>query len=241
MTITAPSSSGLDLSTREVYVTATHAFVTATSTDNISVTLPSGATLGPDDYLPLPRVGERVQIESYGRTVAGVYLGHSDHGGGPVLTAFVLNGTSVQTTPAPVTLWDARRSVTDTITPEAAVLEVMTALAEACKGRARDAARHQEWIDDLVEDAHQWADEHDLCSRFDDFCSDHSLPTRTRDYDVRVNVSMSTRVTVTRSAGSSDDAEDAVDRDDVREALESMFGSSLLADVDFDYETDGTD
>ena len=241
MTITAPSSSGLDLSTREVYVTATHAFVTATSTDNISVTLPSGATLGPDDYLPLPRVGERVQIESYGRTVAGVYLGRTDHGGGPVLTAFVLNGTTVQTVPAPVTLWDARRSVTDTLTPETAVIEVMTALAQTCRERARDAARHQQWIDGLVEDAHEWADEHDLCSRFDDFCAQHDLPTRTRDYDVRVNVSMSTRVTITRSASSSDDAEDAVDRDDVREALEGMFGTSLLADVDFDYETDGTD
>lgn len=88
---------------------------------------------------------------------------------------------------------------------------------------------------------HEWADEHDLCSRFDDFCAQHDLPTRTRDYDVRVNVSMSTRVTVTRSATSSDDAEDAVDRDDVREALEGMFGTSLLPNVDFDYETDGTD
>lgn len=242
MTITASSSPVLDLSARDVYVSATHTLVAATSTDNISVTLATGATLGPDDFVPLPRIGERVQIEAYGRTIAGVYLGRADHhGGGPVMTAFVLDGQSVVTGSAPVTVWDARKAITDPVQPDPAVTEVLAVLAETCRARARDKAAHQQWIDDLVEDAHEWADEHSLCERFDEFCSRHSLPTRERDYEVRVNVSMSTRVTVTRTAGSAEDAEDAVDRDDVREALEGMFGSSLLAEFDFDYETDGTD
>ena len=45
------------------------------------------------------------------------------------------------------------------------------------------------------------------------------------------------------AAGGVRDAREDVEGqwDDVREALEGMFGTSLLADVDFDYETDGTD
>lgn len=238
MTITASSSTVLDLSTRDVHVIATQTTVSATSTDNTSVTIPTGATLGPDDFIPLPRIGERVQLVSYGRSITGIYLGRAEHSEGAMVTAFVLNGEHVTLAAAPASVWDARTAVVDSLQPEPAVVAVLAVLAESCRDRARDKAAHQQWIDNLVADAHDWADRNDLCSVFDNFMDEHSLPSRVEDFEVLVNVTLSTQVTVTRSARSSEDAEESVDRDDVREALGSRYGYSLLADLDFDYDID---
>lgn len=238
MTITASSSTVLDLSTRDVHVIATQTTVSATSTDNTSVTIPTGATLGPDDFIPLPRIGERVQLVSYGRSITGIYLGRAEHSEGAMVTAFVLNGEHVTLAAAPASVWDARTAVVDSLQPEPAVVEVLAVLAESCRDRARDKAAHQQWIDNLVADAHDWADRNDLCSAFDNFMDEHSLPSRVEDFEVLVNVTLSTQVTVTRSARSWADAEESVDRDAVREALGSRYGYSLLADLDFDYDID---
>lgn len=86
----------------------------------------------------------------------------------------------------------------------------------------------------LVADAHEWADDNDLCSRFDDFMEEHNLPTRLKDYDVEVSVRLTERVTV-RVSGvrDSDAAEQRVDRDDVEEALGNC-GLGGLSLEDFD-------
>lgn len=62
--------------------------------------------------------------------------------------------------------------------------------------------RHQQWVEDLSEDARAWADENSLCSEFDRFMQEHGLEGRTREFEVRLTYV----VTVTAS-----DRDDAVD------------------------------
>lgn len=95
-------------------------------------------------------------------------------------------------------------------------------------------SRHESAMDKLVADAHEWADDNDLCSRFDDFMEEHNLPTRLKDYDVEVSVRLTERVTV-RVSGvrDSDAAEQRVDHDDVEEALGNC-GLGGLSLEDFD-------
>lgn len=66
--------------------------------------------------------------------------------------------------------------------------------------RYRLQQEHQRWIDSLVEDAHQYANDNNLCGEFDRFMADHDLPTRECDYRVTFSVS----VTVARDSDRSD-------------------------------------
>jgi hypothetical protein len=107
-------------------------------------------------------------------------------------------------------------------------------LAEARAVLREVSSRHEVAMDKLVGDAHEWADDNDLCSRFDDFMEEHNLPTRRKDFDVEVSVRLSTRVTV-RVVGvrDSDAAEQEVDHSDVEEAMANS-GLAGLNLEDFD-------
>ncbi|MFB9785215.1 hypothetical protein [Rhodococcus baikonurensis] len=122
------------------------------------------------------------------------------------------------------------------------LVETMTARCEA--GSAREAQKaaeeytaelvvgHVRWRDALVESAHTWADENSLCSQFDNFMESHDLPSRSRTYDVEVEVNMSRRVTVSVSASNRDDAADAVDTHEVESALRDEYGIPSHVDLD---------
>ena len=63
--------------------------------------------------------------------------------------------------------------------------------AKAEEAEARESAlkaKHEADMEALVADALQWADEHELCSAFDDFMEEHGLPARMRDWTVKVEV-----------------------------------------------------
>ncbi|WP_128645086.1 hypothetical protein [Rhodococcus sp. BS-15] len=107
-------------------------------------------------------------------------------------------------------------------------------LAEARAALRDVSSRHESAMDKLVADAHEWADDNDLCSRFDEFMEDHNLPTRLKDFDVEVSVRLSTSVTVRVSgARDSDAAEQEVRHSDVEEAMANS-GLAGLNLEDFD-------
>lgn len=100
----------------------------------------------------------------------------------------------------------------------------------------RDAdRRHESRLAELVEDACEFADRHSLCGDFDRFMEERGLPGRSRDHEVEVTVTA--HLTVSVSARSQADAEDAVDEDDVRATIRSE-GAYLSFDFDVDRSQD---
>lgn len=59
--------------------------------------------------------------------------------------------------------------------------------------------RWREWRDRLVEDAHQMANEKDLCGEFDDFMEEHGLPRRMKTFEVTVQFTGTIRFNVKAS------------------------------------------
>jgi hypothetical protein len=61
-------------------------------------------------------------------------------------------------------------------------------LQEQVVARDRTITCHSEWRDRLVEDAHAYANEQDLCGRFDDFMENHDMPRRPQEFEVRLTL-----------------------------------------------------
>nr|DAV81469.1 MAG TPA: hypothetical protein [Caudoviricetes sp.] len=57
-------------------------------------------------------------------------------------------------------------------------------------------AKHKDDMEALAADAHQWADNNELCSAFDEFMEEHGLPARPRDWTVKVEVPITLEFTV---------------------------------------------
>lgn len=76
---------------------------------------------------------------------------------------------------------------------------------------------HEMWKNNLAIDAHEYANENNLCGVFDAFMIEHGLPARTREYEVEVDVEF--RVRITREGSSAEDAAESIDQDDVDEAI----------------------
>lgn len=51
-------------------------------------------------------------------------------------------------------------------------------------------ARNETWLEGLVADAHEWADNNSLCSNFDYFMEEHGLEPRTREYQARITITL---------------------------------------------------
>lgn len=60
-----------------------------------------------------------------------------------------------------------------------------------------------------VADAHQWADENELCSVFDEFMEEHGLPARLRDWTVKVEVPITLEFTVEDMSNAEDARKEA--------------------------------
>lgn len=58
-------------------------------------------------------------------------------------------------------------------------------------------ARRDSWVDDLVEKAHEEADNRGWCDEFDDFMENVGLPRRSKEYTVEVDVTVRVSVSVT--------------------------------------------
>ena len=90
---------------------------------------------------------------------------------------------------------------------------------------------HEGWVENIVSEAQEWADSHDMCSAFEEFMHDHDLEGRERDFEFYVRVQMSVPVTVT-SRMSEQDARDSIDSDAVLEAIREAGLDSYDWEVD---------
>lgn len=93
----------------------------------------------------------------------------------------------------------------------------------------RELRIHGERLERIVDAAHEYADDNDLCSRFDDFMREQGLRARVREY--RVEVEARVRVTVRVSASSADAASDDVDDALIADALSELSSRELYGAI----------
>lgn len=98
--------------------------------------------------------------------------------------------------------------------------------------------KHKNDMEALVADAHQWADENELCSVFDEFMEEHGLPARLRDWTVKVEVPITLEFTV-EDMSNAEDARKEAERYVEQElrGLNDIAGMDLawIGDPDGDY------
>lgn len=231
---------GLRLDQREVHRTDASRIVPIRTSDGLSVATDTGV-LGADEFTPLPLPGERVMLHHDGTVHTGLFVARvaTDPTGthcGPTMQAHLLTPDGLSTTPSmPVSAFDARTCLRVLQTGDEAAHIAVEALAECVVADERTSLTRQQWLDTLIEDAHEMADNHDLCTAFDDFLDEHDLPRRTYLFEVEVEVTLTDRHTFSVEATSAEAAEEQVDDDFVRGALR-------LGDIEsirgFDIEVD---
>lgn len=211
MTVADISVSQQDLHGRQCYLKATHVIATVEPADasgpTITVRLEAGhlTAVRPEEMIVLPRIG------AYVSTVGAV--GWS--------TGFWLGFTSARVSDRPVAVF---------VTPSGVYqgtfsLTMLEQLAEVDVPEGFTAAsalellqrHHERWTGELVEDAKEWADDHDLCSKFDEFMHEHGLGSREATYRVDTEVRLDVSVLIT--GRSPDHAREEVDSDDIRQAI----------------------
>lgn len=165
--------------------------------------------------VPLPMVGEFVQVPRAGGVVRGYWVGVV--GGSPMvggqLRVRILDGSEVTEIACTAEMVDAGRVVTEQ--PDPAVAGAVRALAETCRRLDRQAAEHAEWKVRLGAAACEMADRQQLCKQFDAFMDDWGLQTRTREYTVEITLGT---VHVNVTAADLESAKQQVDGSDVRAA-----------------------
>lgn len=176
--------------------------------------------------IPLPVPGETIIVDG----AQHHFLGWVGDGTSAELVGLVgvFGGsgiaTEVRLSPA---AWDARSVVVPGASrpDDSALFGILRQLwtekrAERAAGRAEAERVAAERLEEIVTAAHQWADRHDLCSKFDEFCSDYNLPERESEWEVtaRLTIEVPVRVTVNGPSGTSeayDAFSDSFDEDDV--------------------------
>lgn len=180
-----------------------------------------GARCGVGDAVLLPKVGQDVRLEDGGAIILGHFLGilgRVDQGVGARLRGSVLTASGMQTVALPPVAWqvpvEARGGGFTGVDVDAAV----RALAEVHIGAEKAAQGYEAWKARTVARAHEYADDNDLCSRFDDFMEEVGLPSRRRSENVSVEVTVNVEVEV--ELGRHDDAVDFITDQMVREELD---------------------
>ena len=207
--------SGLDLVGRPAIVDQRLTTITAVDGQRLSTALDPDASLEAPDVLLLPHAGEYVEMpDVIPSPVQGYWLGPVDETRiGEHFAALVLVGTRLTEVVMPTNQADARRLVTGAAIDPAP----MQALLAEARAHRRTRRENAEWVDRLVSIAHEEADDRGWCTEFDDVCDRIGIPRRTRDYDLRVEVTAT--VLVSRSATNADEAIDSLTREDVWAAL----------------------
>ncbi len=171
--------------------------------------------------VPLPVMGELVRILAAGEdgpVLCGCWMGYTAHpmASQETATVRVLRGTAVISREVPYAALHAGTVVTGVASPET---KDAIAAAECLAANLRCQRReHADFLARLAEDARQYADDNDLCGRFDDFMEEHGFDRREQEYEVRIDFDP---VYVTVLAASQEGAQDAVDEAAVTEALPS--------------------
>lgn len=169
--------------------------------------------------VPLPRVGEVVEVRHGGACVRGVWVGLRcplPADGEPVTVRVLVDSEVVQAEVEPGAL-DSRNSVVGAVDREArwAALAVGQLGAELDSERTRNAV----WRAGFAERAREAADRNNLCAVFDDFMSEEGLEERLYRYTVQVSVTQTVQIDV--EASSEENAQDSVDQVAVSAAVDA--------------------
>lgn len=89
-------------------------------------------------------------------------------------------------------------------------------------------------LNDIVMAAHEYADDNDLCERFDEFLDEHGLPSRT-DRTQAVEVMVTVRLTVYTKGRNESEAYEHMEHEEVVAALSETISGNPSA---IDYERD---
>lgn len=176
-----------------------------------------GKGLDAETVIVLPMAGEVVEMpDVIPAPMSGHWIGLVQMGPqlGEHISALVLVGSGVQEVVMPVVKADARRIVGSGTPMDHAAMEALLTEARAHRCSRRE---HVEWIDRLVADAHEEADDRGWCEDFDDFMDRNGLPRRTKDHDLSVEVTATVRIS--RNAISVQEAIDSITREDVWAAM----------------------
>lgn len=168
-------------------------------------------------YVPLPRVGESVELSTGSEVLRGYWLGAVPWGS--ALAVRVLEGSVIVRREVEPERVDAAQIVTGT--PDAALGAALDALAGQIAEAEQTVAAHERWKAMLSAAACDRADYHGYCQEFDQFMEEWGLEGRNRDYSVEVEVTMRCSVSVT--ASSAEAAEQEVDSQMVRDALDTSY------------------
>lgn len=91
---------------------------------------------------------------------------------------------------------------------------------------------------EILDNAHEWADSHNLCERYDEFLEANGLPTRINDYDSSVTLQMT--ISLCTSGRNRDAAADEIDRQMIAEHL-SYLPPAEIDKALWDYTVDTTE
>lgn len=93
--------------------------------------------------------------------------------------------------------------------------------------------KHKAELGEIVSDAHEFADDNDLCGEFDRFLEKHGLPSR-NDRDQYPAVSVTVTVPMKAKGRTEEDAFDSLDREEIFEALRrTLLDTPQAADFDW--------
>lgn len=175
-----------------------------------------GRDLARGEVVVLPVLGEAVVVIDGGAQVEGTWLGLvEEYRPGASAEVLLVCGEEVTTATVALEACDARAVVTAPAT--AATEALLGALLATARSAHRAHRIAQERVDALISDAHTYADDHSLCSAFDDFLEDHGFPRRTREFELTVSVTAT--IYLTRTAENADDAIESVLTSEVMERL----------------------
>lgn len=184
--------------------------------DAAAITVTNGEAHPAESLTPLPRTGEFVTTTDIaGARVEGYWLCLHSTDAQPRLRVSVLTGEHVKTHE-----FDRANVNACAIVQGAADADqkrALTALAAEIISHERTVISNEQWRESLIADMHEAADRNDLCGAFDEFCRDHGLPARMRFYELRVTATLS--LTISREAGSAEEAIDDLDKASVVQAI----------------------
>lgn len=181
--------------------------------------LHSGGHVSEQGAVLLPSVGRRVRVPVQDReVVTGAFLGlvgTTWQDGEQMLRGAVMTPGGVEVLTLPPQAWQVDAVAADDSEVELSVPVVLSALGESVTKAARDAVLRERWLAETTSSAHEYADDNDLCERFDEFMESVGLSGRSREQEVTVQVSFDCTVDTPHGQ----DPEDHVTQEQVRAAL----------------------
>ena len=200
---------------------ATVADVT-TKDGSMTLLLEGGMRVAVEGAVLLPWVGQTVRLSTGGQDpVIGAFLGVVgvvwEDEQWRLRGAVMLHG-GVETFTLSPQAWAADPEGHDDGFTGVTLPAALAALAESVTKGAREMEARERWIEDTTSDAHAYANDNDLCQRFDEFMESVGLRGRTQDRTLTVQVSFDLEVETPYDA----DPEDHISQEAVRAALSEV-------------------